>query len=225
MILYLKIIMKQMILVIGPESSATRAIALAFSNHSEVLSLGPSNDSIKGNNHADLLDDVWYELEQHNIDKAINLFPRNPLNKIILTRRSVPHGLKPGQNAEYMSFPKLDLLKDLCDCIRYDLFILITSRSPIPNLMSWTNRRQSVQGDFRKAFDQYQMSYKRIFDFVQKRNVNYLILSAEGLVLDKENYIRSLHSFFGLKSNIDISMQTKTDINSERYEEYFKKIV
>ena len=205
---------KTLILIIGPESTATRAFAKAFTQHPKILSVEDPSE------HIDILDEVWYELENNNEEHALANFPVNHKKDIIVTRRSVPHGLRPGMAARYMSFPNTNGLKRICDRLGYELFILITSRSPIPNLVSWTNERASAQGEINKAYMQYQMSYREIFKFIEAYNVPYFIVSLEGFVLDKKDLIKSLHLYFGLP-NEKISVQSRNNVNKRRYEEYF----
>jgi len=207
---------KTLVLIIGPESTATRAFTKAFAQHPKILSAEDPSE------HIDLLDDVWYELENNNEEQAVVNFPVNHRKDIIVTRRSVPHGLRPGLAARYMSFPNTNGLKRICDRLGYELFILITSRSPIPNLVSWTNERASAQGEINKAYMQYQMSYREIFKFIEAYNVPYFIVSLEGFVLDKKDLIKSLHLYFGLP-NEKISVQSRNNVNKRRYEEYFGK--
>ena len=205
---------KMLILIIGPESTATRAFTKAFIQHPKILSTEDPSE------HIDILDNVWYELENNNEEYALASFPVNHKKDIIVTRRSVPHGLRPGVAARYMSFPNINGLKRICERLRYELFILITSRSPIPNLVSWTNERASVQGDINKAYIQYQMSYREIFKFIDTHDVPYFIVSLEGFILDKKDLIKSLHLYFGLPDE-KVSIQSRNNVNKRRYEEYF----
>lgn len=205
---------RTLVLVIGPESTATRAFTRAFSQHKDILSTGDPSK------HIDVLDDVWLELENRNLQSAIAKFQDKDSAKLVVTRRSVPHGIKPGIAAEYMSFPNVELLQQLCEKLEYKIFVLITSRSPIPNLVSWTNARASVQRDISKAYMQYQMAYKNIFKFINTHDLPYFMISVEGFVLDKKNLINSLHKFFQLEKS-EISVKTKVDVNKRRYEQFF----
>ncbi len=84
---------KTLILIIGPESTATRAFTRAFTQHSKILAAELPSENI------DILDDVWYELEHNNEDHALAKFPVNYKKNIIVTRKSVPHCLRPGVSA------------------------------------------------------------------------------------------------------------------------------
>ena len=205
---------KTLILIIGPESTATRAFTRAFTQHPKILAAEDPSE------HIDVLDDVWYELEHYNEEQALANFPANHKKNIIVTRRSVPHGLRPGVPARYMSFPNTIGLKRVCEKLGYELFILITSRSPIPNLVSWTNERASAQGEISKAYKQYQMSYRTIFKFIETYDVPYFIVSLEGFILDKKDLIKSLHLYFGLPDK-KISIPSRNNVNKKRYKEYF----
>lgn len=207
--------MKLIVLVIGPESTATRAFTKALSSHEEIL--GTKNPS----EHVDILDPVWFELENSNLGEAIKKFPENLKEKLIVTRRSVPHGIAPGVKAKYMSFPNINLFFKLCNSIGYKIFILITSRSPIPNLFSIVKNRKSVDGNFIKAFNQYQMSYRKIFQFIDLHNIPYFIISVESFLMDKSKLIMSLHRYFEL-SHKNIDVETKTKLNDSYYDKFLK---
>jgi len=204
---------KLVILIIGPESSSTRAFTTAFQDHPQIMSCKPAEK------HIDLLDEVWFELEHDNLKGAIEKFPKNPNRKIIVTRRSIPHGLRPGLKAKYGSFPNVSLLSELCKSVEYSLFILITSRSPIPNLMSWTQQRASAGKSMLRAYNQYQMAFRRIFSVIEAFDLPYFVTSVECFVLDGQQYIRSLHKFFELK-DLQTDPKIKPDLNAKHYDRF-----
>lgn len=205
--------MKLIVLVIGPESTATRAFTKALSNHDKIL--GTKNPS----EHFDILDPVWFELEHSNLAEAIDKFPKNLEEKLIVTRRSVPHGIRPGENAKYMSFPNIELFFKLCNSLGYNIFILVTSRSPLPNLFSTVKNRKSVEGNFKKAFNQYQFSYRKIFQLINIYNIPYFLISVEAFIVDKSKLIMSLHKYFELDYK-NIEVETKTKLNDQYYDKY-----
>ncbi len=207
---------KKIILVIGPESSATRAFSHALNNHSSIYKTA---EPVR-NNHSDILDEFWLNIETEDLHKAKELFPEIPSGKIILTRRSIPHGLKPGMKAIYKSCPKLQTFKDLCDDLQYQILLIITSRSLVPNLISWSSERSSANGSFSKAFVQYQMAYREIFKFIEHNDLAYLLVSAESLSLDQEDLIKSIYSILGF-SEKNFSIKAKPDLNFDRYKQYF----
>lgn len=204
--------MKLLVLIIGPESTATRAFTEAFSNHANILGTNNAKE------HIDILDPVWFELEKNNINEAVKKFPTNN-DKIIVTRRSIPHGIKPGEAAKYMTFPNINMLYQLCKKIEYRLFILITTRSPIPNIISMAKNRRSTNGEVEKAFNQYQMAYKKIFEIINKYQIQYFIISVESFLLDQANLILSLHKYFGIALK-DIKTDVKVNINKQHYIEF-----
>lgn len=205
--------MKLIILVIGPESTATRAFTKALSANDKILG------TKKAHEHVDILDSVWFELENSNLVEAKKNFPKNSEEKLIVTRRSVPHGIKPGVIAKYMSFPNIDLFIKLCKSLGYNIFILITSRSPIPNLFSIVKSRKSVGGNFNKAFNQYQMSYRKIFQLINAYNIPYFLISLESFILDQSKLILSLHKYFELDYK-NIEIETKTKVNDPHYDKF-----
>jgi len=84
---------KTLILIIGPESTATRAFTKAFAQHPEILSIDDPSE------HIDILDDVWYALETDNEENAVTNFPAN-----------------------YMSFPNTEGLKRVCERLGYQIY-------------------------------------------------------------------------------------------------------
>lgn len=207
---------KKLILILGPESTATRAFTDGFANHNEMLS---SHDT---NSHFDILDKVWFHLSDKDLKKAQVNFPNNKENKIIVTRRSIPSGKAPGIKAKFLSFPELCLFKELCDNLGYKIFIIITSRSPIPNLESSTKNRSSVDKSFQKAYVQYIETYNYIFNFTKKYSINFLLVSLETYILDNVNFIKSLHKFFNLEIK-DINLDIKEDVNKKYYNFYLSR--
>jgi hypothetical protein len=206
---------KIIIILIGAESTATRAITEQFSRHPKIFGT-PNAES-----HSDVLDDVWLCLEKRQISEAKNILSTLIDSRIIFTRRSVPHGIKPGIPAEYGSFPKLDEFIELALELDCKPFVLVTTRSPIPNIMSWKSERASSQGSEKLAYKQYLNCYNKIFFTLQKHKTPYFILSAEQFVLDENDYMRSLFDFFEIGS-VEIMRTAKKDINTKRYLQYFE---
>ena len=115
-----------------------------------------------------------------------------------------------------MDFSNLWRLKRLCDKMELELVIFVTSRSPIPNLASWTGSRMSVERSSIKAIAQYQASYCHIFNFIQKTKVEYYILSLESLILDGQDYVQSIFQLLGLPEFL-IDLELKADVNRKYY--------
>jgi hypothetical protein len=202
--------LKLLVLVIGPESTATRAFTKALCEHDGIL--GTKNPS----EHADILDPVWFQLERNDLFAAISHFPANENAKIIVTRRSIPHGPAPGVSAQFLSCPNIDLLQSLCGELGYQIFVLVTSRSPVPTLLSSVKNRASVGGDIQRAYQQYQMAYRRIFNWVSKHDLEYFLVSAESFSIDKEDLIDSLHKYFGLQV-LPKKEYSEKSLNSQYY--------
>ena len=208
--------MKLIILITGPESSGTRFFREVFASNNQIL-----NDK-KIKNHADILDEFWKNLEEKKITEAIKKFPKNPKNKIIVTRRSIPSGIKPGQNAKYMVFPNLELFIKLSKNMGYEILLLVTSRSPIANIISMKENRSSVNGSITKAFNQYQGSYRYLFKIIDKYNLIFFLVSIESLVHDKEHLINSLYKYLEITYNKS-TFKVKKNINMKYYKDFLNK--
>ena len=208
--------MKLIILITGPESSGTRIFREVFASNNQIL-----NDK-KIKNHADILDEFWKNLEEKKITEAIKKFPKNPKNKIIVTRRSIPSGIKPGKSAKYMIFPNLELFIKLSKNMGYEILLLVTSRSPIPNIISMKENRISVNGDTTKAFNQYQAAYRYLFKIIDKYNLIFFLVSIESLVYDKEHLINSLYKYLEITYK-KTTFKVKKSINVKYYKDFLNK--
>jgi hypothetical protein len=204
---------KQLWLLIGPESSGTRILDSALSLHPSVLG---SPEAI---GHLDVLDEVWQALEAKDVSRAVDAFPDASAVTHIITRRSMPHAHVFGQPAIYMDFPNLKGLLQVCRRLDFELVLLITTRSPIPNLLSWTQSRLSAGRDFNRAKNQYQASYRYLFDFINKHNVTFYFLSLEALLLDQGEYIQSLFQLLGLPE-AEVELSLRPAVNQKHYELY-----
>lgn len=201
------------IIIIGAESTATRALTEQFSRNPAVLG------TPKAMSHEDVLDEVWQLLEKGERSQAKDALSRLIGNKILVTRRSVPHGTKPGVAAEFGTFPALGAMIELTLELECSPFVLVTTRSPIPNIMSWKAERASSQGSSLLAYRQYQSCYKKIFSTLGEHDTPYFIVSVEQYILDSNNFIKSLYKFFNIDS-VDIFCSPKEEINDRRYKDY-----
>ena len=176
-------IKKKCIIVIGLESTGTRIFSKLLTD--KLMIDGKTSES----GHSDILDNVWRGEMQ--IVKS----------NYILTRRSMPHG-RGVDPAKFLDFPRIYLFCNLMGFLGHKVYSLITTRSPAANINSWVNKRASVGGKRDLAIKQYDACYKRIFEsFISlspERSVEYCILSLEGLILDRLNYVNGIYNVIGL---------------------------
>lgn len=196
--------MPKIIVVIGPESSGTRVISNILAQHPDIAG------HHKMGEHHDLLDEVW----QGN-DEALSQLPQT---LYILTRRSLPHG-KPDAEAKFMVFPDLHAFHSLCGSAGLQIVMLITTRSPLANFASWFHMRTSHEGSRGKVEHQYRNAYRHIFEFLICTGVDYLILSLEALLLDKQLYMQSIFQLLGLPPH-HVDMKLKLMVNVVRYAQW-----
>lgn len=205
-----------LLLLVGPESSGTRLFHDALSQHPDVIAHPDATSS-----HADLLDPVWEALAQGLEDDAGQLLRQFNAPGVLLTRRSMPHGPRPGERASYMGFPDLKRFVALCQRENRRPVLLITSRSPAAHLMSWSQRRASTDQCFDRAICQYLRAYERIFETVLESGCPFLVLSYEALVLDSDRYLQSVQTLLGLKA-LGAKLEIRSDCNTAHYERFLQ---
>lgn len=204
-----------LILVVGAESTATRFVSKILAIH----------DSIEGEKfpekHYDFLDDVWKSIEYNSEEKTLELFPEPKENSILLTRRSIPHSLEPDSAAVYGEFPPIESFLKLAQRKGFVPVVLVTTRSPLPNIMSWKQQRSSSEGSFKKTLQQYQWVYPYIFSAISSTRSTYYILSQEAMLLEGYDYIKSIFYLLGLEAPIEKDLpDIKTGVNEKYYQEY-----
>lgn len=198
--------MPKILIVIGPESSGTRIISSILAQHPDIAG------HPKMMKHYDLLGKVW----SGNGDALTQL----PKTKYVLTRRSLPHG-KPGKGSAFMGFPDLLTFCNLCKDKGLQVMVLITVRSPLANFASWFRKRASHGGNRGKIRHQYRQAYRHIFEAINTADVDYLILSLEALLLDKQLYVRSIFQLLGLSSH-HVNTKLNPMVNVDRYAQWGK---
>ncbi|ADI74112.1 hypothetical protein Metev_1243 [Methanohalobium evestigatum Z-7303] len=208
---------KCLILLIGPESTSTRLFTEIFSQHPDIL--GTENATT----HVDHMDQVWDLVENDCITDASEILPINTEHKYILTRRSIPHG-KDNKPAEYMKFPNLENFYETCQLKNLPLILLITTRSVVPNLISWTYERASSNGLFENSKNQYWESYKYLFSIINKYNIPFYFVSLEALIYEEQNYINSIFQLLGL-SHFQLNKELRKDVNTNRYKLFLKNFL
>jgi len=201
----------RVLLVVGPESSATRLFADVLSAHPNVKGVGDAAST-----HADLFDAVWQALRGKSPDEARDAIPPARTGEVLLTRRSMPHGPEPGGSARYLEFEPFGDFVDLMRSASLEPVFLVTTRSPAANLVSWTLRRDSSDGDFSRARRQYQESYGRLFETIHGKGVPFLLLGYEAFLLERGAYVQSLFQLLGLPP-ADVDFPLETGRNSDAY--------
>lgn len=184
-------------LVLGPESTATRWIADTLSMHPDVA-LGTSN-------HKDPLDEFW---STENTDVLLQAVATGT----IVSRRSVPSGVDDAP-AEFMSEPPLNELLLMCENTGVQVHILVTSRLRPATVLSGATNRASCQGSLVAARQQYEWAYRSIFALILGfPSLSFTVLSVESLVLDAERAFESLFVELGM-APFRPSVKANTAIN------------
>lgn len=203
---------RKVLLVAGPESSATRLFLEALARHPCVHGHAPA-----GRDHGDVLDGVWEALEAGDVETARLRFADLEERDVIATRRSFPHGRRPGEAARYLEFVDLDRFASFCRAVGRELIVLVTVRSPAANLASWIARRASPQGSPEKAMRQYQAAYRAIFAAIGRSGCPFLLLPYEALLCDGESYLRSIFRLLGLPDRA-VPIEIRPGRNQAGYE-------
>jgi len=201
------------VLVAGPESSGTRVFSAALARHSRIT--GPQD----ADGHADRLDPVWQALAARDASAAAARMPR-PRGRVILTRRSMPHGAAPGTSARYRTYPKLDAFADVCRDAQLRLALLVTLRDPTANLVSWHKSRASAAGRMEKAYVQYHESLTRLMRFAGRRQLPFLICPLEAYLLDGDAFLASIFAWLGLPQEELPPMPRKRAVNRKHREAF-----
>ncbi|MFW6008912.1 MAG: hypothetical protein ACOCP8_06565, partial [archaeon] len=191
-----------------------RFFAKILSKHKNII--GPKNPE----KHFDKFDKIWEAIEYNETEKVLELFPTPQNGKIYLTRRSIPHALFPGNAAHSFEFPPLEKFINVAKNKGFTPLLFITVRSPIPNILSWKNKRASGKQSLKITLQQYQNVYPYIFSAVLKTNTQYYILPQESLIVDGNLFIKSIFSLLGLSiyDNFEYP-EILNDFNSIYYEE------
>lgn len=202
----------RVMLVVGPESTGTRAFTEILSAHPAVA--GTTN----ARTHGDLLDPVWRALVDGDHAAARDRLEGHRDRPLLVTRRSLPHGPRPGSAAEYRRFPPLQAFLDVVVACRREPVVLITTRSPLANIISWARERSSARGDLQAAFRQYWAAYRLLFGICAKGTFPFHLLSLEALALEGSDYVASLFALLGLPPAPEsLDVPRRTDVNLRRY--------
>lgn len=198
---------RRLIIVAGAESTGTRVFTEIFSQHPQI------RGSEQASNHNDILDDLWQKIASSQASVLAEFEKIN--SDIILTRRSYPHGGYK-KAAQYMKFPPLQTLLNKCKEENIEATVLVTTRSPLANLSSWTEKRASASKQKERALNQYQRSYFEIINACIETNTIYYILSLEAVALEGNGYINSIFKLLNLPGHQCI-ITPKEDFNSKWY--------
>jgi len=164
------------ILVTGPESSGTRWVTSLLSQHPD-LDWFPSG-------HADPLEDFW----EGRTDKI-------PQGRGV-TRRSLPSGAS-DRGATFLEFDDFSRLINAAKA----LTVIVTVRSPIPNIVSWAELRTSTKGGNPLAMAQlqYHKAYKHLFEFFIKHDrLQFFLVPFEAFILDGRDAVNSVFTLLKL---------------------------
>jgi hypothetical protein len=205
----------KMLIVTGPESTATRLFTAVLSQHPDICGTEDSHT------HVDRFDEVWRALQAGKNQGAVQLESYKGRSTYLLTRRSIPHAENRHVSAEYMHFPDFKSFCRICKEAKIEPVFLITTRSVIPNLVSWACERGSVNGSFKKAKQQYMKAYIHIFDTISAYGLSYYFLSLESLMYETQNYIASIFKLLQL-SDHTVTFDPRIDVNNRRYDMFLR---
>lgn len=202
----------RLLLVVGPESTGTRVFTELLSAHPAIAG------TTDAHSHGDLLDPVWQALGDGDRVAASARLATHGDRPLLVTRRSLPHGPRPGAAAEYRHFPPLQAFLDITvECGREPV-ILITTRSPLANVVSWARERSSVRSDLPAAVRQYWAAYRLLFAICTAATCPFYVLSLEALTLEGADYAASLFTLLGLAPTAaPLHVVRRPDVNLRRY--------
>jgi len=204
---------KRTVLVVGPESTGTRVLTSVLTQHPSVFG------AVDAPNHEDVLDEVWRYVQSGDLDLATEHFPKAQ-GKLLLTRRSMPHGAGPGALARYNDFANLSGFHEVHRRVGRQLELLITVRDPIGNLSSWARSRASAAGDMSRAFVQYQQAYRHVFAFIAAYDVPFLCVPLESLLLGGTDLANALAAALGLPACDKLRFSPRKSVNTKHYSSF-----
>lgn len=203
---------RRVIVVVGPEATGTRAITGLLSSHPAITG---TTDAAT---HGDLLDPVWAALGAGDAATAEERLRALEDREILLTRRSLPHGLAPGVPAEFGRFAPLEAFLDLAAACGRAPVVLITTRSPLAHVVSWARERASVRNDPAAALRQYWAAYRLLFDICARGTFPFHIVPLEALAFEGDAFVASLFTLLGMPPcEPGEAIPRREDINIRRY--------
>ena len=182
-------------LVLGAESSCTRFI---------------TNCLIK----AGCSGKTWND----NHEQAIDF--EEPTDDLIVWRRSYPHKWDKPNDYPYIikdtiGWPDTDAMYERLIDLDYEVKVVVTTRDWFVTSMSGVNKKfRPHTNTLPKAYDNTQKSYKRIFSFINKYDLDYIVVSYESLIVSGEDYLNQMLDLLELDRISDVGFR---DENSKYY--------
>lgn len=184
--------MKIAYLVLGTESSATRYVTKCL------IQAGASGD----NEHHQ----KW-DFEE-------------PTDNIIVWRRSYPHKWDDPNNFPYVlnntiGWPDTDGMYERLTNLGYEIKVVVTHRDwHAINGSATKIKYRPHTSTVERCVENTKESYKRIFKFINKYDLDYLIFSYEAAILEGDNYINKMLDILNLPNVSGFNMK---DANKKYY--------
>ena len=172
-------------LVLGTESSATRYVTMCL------IKSGCVGD----NDHHQ----KW-DFEKPHGDK-------------IVWRRSYPHKWDDPNNFPYVlnntvGWPDTDSMYELLNSLDYEIKVVVTHRDwHAINSSATRIKYRPHTSTIEKCTENTKQSYKRIFEFILKYDLDYIIFSYEAAILNGDDYINQMLTLLGLSTVKGFSMK------------------
>ncbi len=170
---------KRSFLVLGAESSCTRFITNCL------IKIGCSGKT-------------WNNDHEQEIDF------KDPTEDLIVWRRSFPHKWDNPNNYPYIikntiGWPDTDAMYNKLISLNYKVTVIVTMRDWHAISMSGVEKGYRPHTNtLEKAYNNTKESYKRIFHFINKYDLDYVVMNYESLVLNGENYLNCMLELLGL---------------------------
>lgn len=182
-------------LVLGAESSCTRFIT------NLLIKAGCSGKT-------------WNKSHEQEIDF------KDPTDDLVVRRRSYPHKWDNPNNYPYIikdtiGWPDTDAMYSRLNNLNYEVKVIVTMRD------FYTTSQSGVNVGFRphtntlsKAYQNTKESYKRIFSFINKYDLDYVVINYESLIVSGEKYLNKMLDLIGLNNISDVGFR---DENNKYY--------
>ena len=160
-----------------------------------------------------------------NDDHEQEIDYQEPTNDTIVWRRSFPHKWDNPNNFPYIikntiGWPDTDAMYERLSKLGYKVIVVVTMREWYTTAMSGVNKgyRPHVN-TLEKAYNNNKNSYKRIFNFINKYDLDYTVVNYEALVLNGKDYLNQILMDIGLAPLKNINIKN----GNIKYYEHIKR--
>jgi len=130
---------------------------------------------------------------------------KDPTEDCIVWRRSYPHAWGRSNKYPYVlpntiGIPDTDKMYNKLKSLDYKIVVVVTTRDWFATSMSGvTKKTRPHSNTMNKAYDNTKNSYKKIFNFINKYDLEYVMMNYESLILYGKEYMNQMLKLINLK--------------------------